>query len=88
MTVAVEALVQASGVAKVGGGAIRRDDTFRHSADCRCVVGCVPDGGVAHFPVVDHDVNLPQQSGVLEIAVGDGAAGVGRRHEAVLDFLR
>ena len=56
--------MQASVVAKVGGGAIRGDDTFRHLADCWCVVGCVPDGGVAHVPVVDHDVNLPQQSGV------------------------
>ena len=59
VAIAVEALVQAGVVAQVGGWAIRGDSAFRHPADCWGVVGCVPDGGVAHVSVVDHDVHLP-----------------------------
>ena len=67
-------MMDASEVAKPGGGAKLGKGAFGDAGHRRSVVGEVLDGGVSEISDGGHDCQLCQQACVLKVAVGHGAA--------------
>jgi len=85
VAVAMEPLVIRGELAQVGGGPWARDGAFAEARQAGDIVAEIFDGGVAQVAGGAHDIGLRQEGGLLEIAVGDCAAGVGMGDEAVAD---
>ena len=86
--VAVLALVVAGDLAVVGGGADGRDGPFVGTGHRRGVVAVGFQGRIAHVMAVGHDIQVAQEGGLLQIAVGDVAGGVGGGDQGSLDVGR
>ena len=88
MAIAVETLVVAGVVAQVGGRSSTADCSLGDSGEGRSVVGAVGEGSIAHVVGDRHEGDLAEEASLLEVAVGDVAAGVVGRDQAGLDVGR
>ncbi len=84
VTVAVLALVAAGEVAEEGGCAVAGDRALVDTGDGRGVVRQVDERGVPGVMGGTHEVDLGQETGLFEVAVGDGAARVVEGNKAAL----
>ena len=88
LAVAVFSLVGTSVVAEVGSRAVGGDRSFQHSGQGGGVVSTIGDSGIAHVMEVSHEGGLGQETGLLEVAVGDVTPGIVGRDQPGLDLSR
>ena len=82
------ALESGAVVAEVRRGAIAGDSTFVHTGDSRGVVAPVGNGGVPKVVVMGHECGLGQDTGLLQVTVGDDSGRVVEGDEGLLDVGR
>ena len=75
-------------VAEVRRGAIAGDSTFVHTGDSRGVIAPVGNGGVPKVVVMGHECGLGQDTGLLQVTVGDDSGRVVEGDEGLLDVGR
>lgn len=88
VVIAMQALVVAANLAEVGGRPNFGDSALARAGDSWGVVSEVFQGGIADRVTVRHDVQLAQQAGLFEVAIGDVASGVLGADQIRLDVGR
>lgn len=86
MAIAMLALVVAGDAAELGSSPVRGDGALVEPRHRRGVVGHVFECGVAHRVRARHELSLPEEPRLLEVAVRDGARGVVFGHELALNL--
>lgn len=88
VTVSVKALVAAGVVAKKGGGAVAGDGAASDTRHRRSVVRAVGDRGVGDIMRCGDQRDLPKETGMFQVAVGDPPSGVVGGYQVALDVFR
>jgi hypothetical protein len=88
VTVAVFSLVQGGSDAELRGRTVISGGALVNTRLGRDVVSEVSNGGVGGVMGGGHEAGLGDESTMLQIAVGDGATGVGGTDDLLLDVLR
>ena len=86
--VAVEALVETGEATQVGWGLIRGDGALAELPNCRRVVAEGVDGSIGSPFLEGYHLQLHEDGGLFQFAIGQGARGVVLRDQCSLDVLQ